>query len=77
PVLVALGFWQLDRAKEKRDLQEEYDRRANDEAIRITAQPQPVEALRFYRVIVTGEYDSEFQILLDNRCTEVRQATMC
>jgi len=67
PVLVALGFWQLERAQEKRDLQNEYDRRALDAPIRISDKLQSLDTLRFFRVTVTGTYDSDYEILLDNR----------
>lgn len=67
PILMGLGFWQLERAKEKQDLQSEYDRRAHDVPIRISGELQSLEALRFYRVTVTGTYDSDYEILLDNR----------
>ena len=67
PILVSLGFWQLDRADQKRRLQEEYDRRAHDAPIRITGRQQPVEELRFYKVEAVGRYEERYQVLLDNR----------
>lgn len=67
PLLVALGFWQLDRASEKRELQDEYDRRIHDSPIRVTGKLRSLQALRFYRVTVTGHYDTDYQILIDNR----------
>lgn len=67
PVFMALGYWQLQRAEEKRALQAEYDARAFDAELRIAPRLQRAEDLRFYRVIATGSYDLEYQLLLDNR----------
>jgi len=44
PSFVALGWWQLQRAEEKRVLQTEYDRRASAPPVRIGPQPQAAEA---------------------------------
>jgi surfeit locus 1 family protein len=67
PLLVSLGFWQLDRAEQKRALQAEYDARSLDEQVLIGASAQSSEDLRFYKVVARGHYDTEYQILLDNR----------
>lgn len=67
PVFVALGYWQLQRAEEKRALQAEYDARAFDAELRVTPRLQRAADLRFYRVIAKGTYDLEYQLLLDNR----------
>lgn len=67
PLFLFLGYWQLERAEEKRALQAEYDRRATQDPVRIGAEWQPAEAFQFYRVEATGRYDTEYQILLDNR----------
>jgi len=67
PLFVFLGYWQLQRAEEKRTLQAEYDRRANDAVVRIGSHLQPAEELRFYKVIAKGTYETNYQVLLDNR----------
>lgn len=67
PLLLFLGYWQLERADEKRALQAEYDRRAGEAPIEIGARLQPAEELQFYRVEARGHYESTYQILLDNR----------
>jgi surfeit locus 1 family protein len=72
PVFVGLGLWQLDRAEQKRALQAEYDARGRDGPIQIGARVQTAEELRFYRVIVKGYYDPDYQILLDNRVHQGR-----
>lgn len=66
PVLLGLGFWQLSRADEKRQLL------AASDARRIAA-PVDLESLRtspepaFLRVRLDGHFDAEHSLLLDSR----------
>ena len=72
PLFLYMGYWQLQRAEEKRALQAEYDTRANGPAVQVERQVQGVEALRFYRVVATGRYETDRQILIDNRVHQGR-----
>lgn len=67
PTFVALGYWQLQRADEKRVLQAEYDSRASQSPIRIRPQSHDAETLRFHQVEAIGRYQPEYQVLIDNR----------
>lgn len=67
PIFLALGYWQLQRAEQKHELQIEYDTRASDASVRIPSHVQQAEDLRFYRVVADGTYDADYQLLLDNR----------
>lgn len=67
PLFIGLGFWQLQRAEVKRELQAEYDRRAQDKPVTISSQRQAASDLRFYTVEVSGHYERNYEILLDNR----------
>lgn len=67
PVLTALGFWQLQRAEEKTEIQAEYDRREGAGELPVTGTIRNAEELRFYRIRVRGEYEADRQIWLDNR----------
>ena len=66
PMLVLLGFWQLARAEEKRHLLASYDARR-------TAEPMPISQLEttvdkaYRRVHLSGHFDAEHSVLLDNR----------
>ncbi len=66
PALVLLGFWQLARAEEKRQLLASYDARR-------TADPMPISELEniadkaYRRVHLSGHFDAEHSVLLDNR----------
>ena len=67
PCLTWLGFWQLDKAQQKRVLQVEYDGRIDVAPITFGGKPWPVEAVRFRRIQLMGDYDTAYQVLLDNR----------
>lgn len=67
PVLVSLGFWQLDRAQEKRDIQTRFEQRAHEAPIHLGAQLEPVNKVHYRKAIVRGVYDAQHQILLDNK----------
>ena len=67
PLFVGLGLWQLQRADEKRALQQEYDRRIEEVPQRLGPASQEASALRFRRLHVRGVYDPDYQILIDNR----------
>jgi len=67
PVLVALGFWQLNRAKEQTQIQAELDARNRDNPVVLGAQVRTAEDLRYFRIVAKGYYDTRYQILLDNQ----------
>lgn len=67
PLFLFLGYWQLQRAEEKRQLQGEYDARANGPAVLVEGRLQRPEELQFYRVIARGYYETDYQVLVDNR----------
>ena len=66
-LLVSLGFWQLDRADEKRALLAEYRQGDEDGAIFIRQQMADIEDLAYQMARSRGRYDSRQQLLLDNR----------
>jgi len=70
PVLIGLGFWQLQRAEFKRGLQAEYDRYQNMPAQRMLARVDPLETLHYRHIVVRGRYEPEHQILIDNRVVQ-------
>lgn len=66
PIMMSLGFWQLERAEQKRQLAEQFDQRA-------AAEPVAVEnwfdslAGDFIRVTLKGRFIADKTILLDNQ----------
>jgi surfeit locus 1 family protein len=67
PLFLYMGYWQLQRAEEKRELQAEYDARATGPTIKVEARVQRPEELQFYHVIARGHYETNYQVLVDNR----------
>jgi surfeit locus 1 family protein len=72
PLLLSLGFWQLDRAQQKAELQAAFAERSQ-------WPPAPLDGLDvadrdslYRRVIATGYYDNGHQVLLDNQLREGR-----
>ncbi|WP_339673386.1 SURF1 family protein [Dasania marina] len=66
PALLWLGFWQLDRAEQKRELNALYSQRAASAPIPI-AQLGPPEQSRYQPLSITGTYLPQWTLLLDNR----------
>lgn len=82
PCLVALGFWQLDRAGEKRDLAARHAARgamvalSDADLFQALAAPdapgRAAAALADRRVLVAGTLDPDRYLLIDNRIMEGR-----
>ncbi|QIZ78391.1 SURF1 family protein [Ferrimonas lipolytica] len=68
-LLVKLGWWQLQRASEKQQLQLQYQQRAN-ETIQWPLPPQ--QDWRGYRLETAGKWLSERSLLLDNQVFQGR-----
>lgn len=71
PGLITLGYWQLDRAEEKRALKALFEVRAQSPAKSIKqlsiGNNDSREHLRYQPVRLTGHYLNNFNILLDNK----------
>ena len=67
PLLLWLGFWQLDRAQQKQTLQDEFMVQSQRPTVDIERLTLGSAASRYRRVIAIGEYDQAQQILMDNQ----------
>ncbi len=67
PLLLTLGFWQLDRAAEKAELQAAFAERSQQLPASLAEVNPDDPASRYRRVVATGRYDGEHQLLLDNQ----------
>ncbi len=67
PLLVALGFWQLERARKAQDVQAEIEAHAQSHPLTIGRQLLEADDLRYSRIVATGFYDTRHQFLLDNQ----------
>ena len=67
PLLLSLGFWQLDRARQKAGLQAAFAERSRQPPVALAA-IDPVDPGNHYRpVTASGRYDARRQLLLDNQ----------
>jgi len=66
PILLRLGFWQLDRAEEKRQIQQRFEQQQARPAVRLV-QLNTAKDNEFRHARVTGRFDTQHQILLDNQ----------
>ena len=66
PLLIGLGFWQLQRAEEKRVLLAEQAMRSQAPAVDLV-ELRGEGAPAFRRVRLVGAFDAEHSLLLDNR----------
>jgi cytochrome oxidase assembly protein ShyY1 len=67
PVLVRLGFWQLSKEVEKRELLAVYDSRQQEAPVPLAALDAAADDLQYRQVSFTGYPDNAHVFLLDNR----------
>lgn len=67
PVFIKLGFWQLERAEQKRVMQDGLEQRRSMPAFRLEPRVGAGEELEYRRVYVRGRFDPDHQILIDNK----------
>lgn len=66
-LFVRLGLWQQHKAEAKQALQTRMEQRMQQPAVALREAIRDVEAWRYRRVELTGQYDTRYQILLDNQ----------
>jgi len=66
-ILISLGFWQLDRAEQKKALLDQYGGGKKETVLQLEADLKSAAGLNYQNAIVVGHYDSSHQFLLDNR----------
>jgi len=66
-LFIKLGYWQWDKAEQKRALQNTFDSRLQQAPVALPQRVDDVEAWRYRRIRVIGQYDTDHQILLDNQ----------
>ncbi|MBK8183702.1 MAG: SURF1 family protein [Candidatus Competibacteraceae bacterium] len=67
PFLLALAFWQLDRSRQKAELQAAFVERFQQPSVPLFDIDPSDSANRYRRVIASGRYDASHQFLLDNQ----------
>lgn len=72
PLFIKLGLWQYQKAEMKQSLQTQQDQYAHTAAVTLPSQLDDPASWRYRRVRLTGVYDAEHQILIDNQVHEER-----
>ena len=67
PVLIRLGFWQLERAEEKQILLEQFEQSQTRPAMDMASVKKPEQLMQYQKVSMTGKFDIQHQFLLDNK----------
>lgn len=62
-----LGFWQYNKADARRTLQTQLNAHQKEPAVAMPDKILDIESWRYKKVKFTGNYDSRYQILLDNQ----------
>lgn len=71
PLLLGLGIWQLDRARQKEALQAQFAQQLTLPVVALdTLELSQPEAQRYRQISAHGDYDKEQQILLDNQVVQ-------
>ena len=72
PMLAGLGFWQMDRAQQKIDIQSKFESRYHAPPVSIGARLESAEEMEFRQIRTTGTWDSAHEFFLDNRVLNSR-----
>jgi len=72
PILISLGFWQLDRAAQKREILGQFQQQQNEPALNLNKYAATQEFYPYQRVEVTGRFDAARHFLLDNKIYQGR-----
>ena len=72
PILLGLGFWQLERAAEKLRMAEAWAARRSEQATGLLALPADPDSLAYRRVLLRGNFLQGRDFLLDNRLYQRR-----
>lgn len=67
PAFLSLGFWQLQRATEKRLMQQDFVRRATLPFLQLNDIKSSLPSYRYRRVKLYGHFDNSHTFLLDNK----------
>ncbi|MFV2059141.1 MAG: SURF1 family protein [Gammaproteobacteria bacterium] len=67
PILIALGFWQLDRAEQKRVILAAVTQRMQAESLQKIPDTNDIKDARYQRIKLDGKFDTTHLIYVDNK----------
>jgi surfeit locus 1 family protein len=72
-ILLSLGFWQLNRADQKKIYLTAFRYNQQSEAMLLADVPHDFGLLRFHKIKLTGHFDNRHQFLLENQVVNRQQ----
>lgn len=77
PLFIKLGLWQYHKAEQKQLIQDAYSQSKTDAALSFPLDlndqsESQIDTWKYKKVTVTGEYDTQYQFLLDNQVENER-----
>jgi surfeit locus 1 family protein len=66
-ICIKLGLWQYNKADTRRNLQTQLTARMSEPAVALPAKIVALETWRYKRVKFAGQFDTRYQLLLDNQ----------
>jgi surfeit locus 1 family protein len=66
-LMINLGMWQSNKANQKQIKKDLFEQREKDDFASIGTADVDLETMKYRRVAVKGRFETEFQILLDNK----------
>lgn len=67
PLFISAGQWQWNKATIKGNLQKDLDARSAEPPIQIPTSLVDPQSLRHRKIVARGNYEAQYQILIDNR----------
>lgn len=67
PTFIKLGYWQYDKAVLKQKIQANFEQKNATQTPNLYDYLHNSESLEFKKIQVNGEYDTHYQILIDNK----------
>jgi surfeit locus 1 family protein len=67
PIFINLGLWQYHKAMFKQSIQNEFAKNESRGEINLARHLEVSESLQYQKIKVFGEYDSRYQLLIDNK----------
>jgi surfeit locus 1 family protein len=72
PTFIKLGLWQLNKAQLKQQIQTSYNQSLGDQALSLPEQLDNLDSWNYKKVKISGHYNTQYQILLDNQVEQSR-----
>lgn len=70
PLFIKLGLWQYNKAELRKEIQSSYNASLDQHALVLPDNLTDVDAWKYKKVKVKGQYETKYQILLDNQVEE-------